>query len=104
MEKVTGKEVTKRLVSLEERNDLGFDVELYSEMEENEEARGVITFMNVGFTYSFNGDVLLLELSDREAYFDHTKGMSTEDIQTEEENVQVKMEDLIEIATVVRLA
>lgn len=103
MKKVTGIEMTEYLVALEARNDLGFDVEVEPGIKEEKVAKGVMTFMNVGFTYEYNGEYLLLALTDREAYFDHVQEMEIEEIQKEEERVQVKMEDLLEIRTVVKL-
>lgn len=103
MKKVTGIEITEDLVALEARNDLGFDVEVEPSIKEETMAKGVISFMNVGFSYEYNGKYLLLELTDREAYFDHVQEMDMEEIQKEEERVQVKMEDLLEIGTVVKL-
>lgn len=103
MKKVTGIEVTEYLVALEARNDLEFDVEVEPDIKEEKVAKGAITFMNVGFTYEYNGEHLLLALTDREAYFDHVQEMDMEEIQKEEERVQVKMEDLLEIGTVVKL-
>ena len=103
MKKMTGIEVTGALMALEEREGLGYEVEVEVEVNKEDHAKGYIGFMNVGWIYEFTGDVLQLTLDDVETHFDHVLGMTGEDILIQEDDVQVEMEGLIEIGTVVSI-
>lgn len=103
MKKLTGIEVTEALMALKNREGLGYEVEVEVEINEEDHAKGDITFMNVGWEYEFVGVVLRLTLNDAETHFDHVLGMTVEEIAIEEDNIQVEMEGLIEIGTVVTI-
>lgn len=103
MKKLTGIDVTEALMALQQREDLGYEVEIEVEVNEENHAKGDITFMNVGWDYEFAGEVLMLTLNDAETHFDHVLGMTPEEIAVQEDDVQVEMEGLIEIATVVSI-
>lgn len=104
MSKMTGIEVTEALVALEEREGLGYEVEVEVEVNKEDHAKGYIGFMNVGWMYEFTGDVLQLTLDDVETHFDHVLGMTGKELAVEEKNIQVEMEALIEIGTVVSIS
>lgn len=103
MMKVDGNTITEELVALEERKDLGFDVEVEVEVNEPELAKGHINFMNTGWDYEFKEGMLFLNLNDAETHFDHVLGMSGEQIGEQEHDVQVTMEQILEIGTVVTI-
>lgn len=103
MVKVDGNVVTDILLALEGRTDLGFDVEVEVEFNDRSLAKGHIDFMNVGWDYEFEGETLMLNLNDAETHFDHVWGMNGEQIGEQEHDVQVTMESITELATVVTI-
>ena len=103
MGKVDGLEVTRTLMALEERTDLGFDVEVEVEINQFNHAKGYINFMNAGWDYEYKGEVIFLTLNDAETHFDHVLGMDGAEIGAQENDVQVTMEDITEIGTVVNI-
>lgn len=101
MKKLTGFELTKALETMGERDDLSFDVELEVETVSETEAKGHLNFMNVGWTYELNENVLFLNLDDAEAHWDGVMDATPEQLLEWEDDVQTTMEGLIEIGTVV---
>lgn len=103
MKKVDGLEVTRSLLALEGRTDLGFEVEVEVEINEPMHAKGFINFMNTGWDYEYVGTALFLEMNDAETHFDHVLGLDGEKIGEHEHDVQTSMEGFTEIATVVNI-